>query len=274
MSELTKEELLALLRKKEEEEPSNSDNCIYKPIRGNQIRCHSKATTPYGFCTKHSNTVQARKIKAKWEAEQQEPPKPVEEPVIEEPPKPVEEVPVEEPQTPVEEPDIEEEPEEEIVLKKPSPKPVRKQKPVRKPVKRVITKNEFGRYEDPVTHIVFDPRASGRPYAFGVQAKNGALMGLGPEHIKICKKNKWEYVDIPEDDEESDSDTSEEFEEVESESEIEDESGSEEVDSESDYYVDSEAESEEPEPEEEDESEEEPEEYTDDSYNSSDFEDY
>ena len=213
MDDLTKEELISLLKTKEEKESEESpspEKCIYKPVRGNQTECTSNATTPYGFCKKHSRTVQARKAREKWEELNKPPEPPKEEELQQEtPPKEVSEK-VEERLSRLEK-----------QTKALSKKKKQTRKGERKPVvrKKVITPNMWGRYEDPETHIVFDPTAK-KTFAYGVQAKNGDLLGLGPREISICKNNGWDYADPVTGDSESEGD-SEDSSESEGESERE-----------------------------------------------------
>ena len=273
MADLTREELLELLRKKEEEEAKQSPHtfdepkqCIYKPIRGTQKECKSKATTPFGFCKKHSRTTQARKIKKEMEEAQKAeettpPPDSTEEPATESvtsppesspesaPESPIVSTPESTPESPPESTEESEvllvatEPVEKVVAeiettltksskdsrrsKIPRPKSSRRSKPLKSSKKsskvrrKYIRANIWGRYEDPDSHICFDPKTR---VAYGVQAKNGEVVALSPHHIAICEKNGWEY-NAPYDDESSDSDESdfsgEEVEDVESESESE-----------------------------------------------------
>ena len=71
MAELTREELLILLHKKDNQE-SKTLKCIYKPVRGVHKECLEKVSTPYGFCKKHSRTVQARKARQELETPETE----------------------------------------------------------------------------------------------------------------------------------------------------------------------------------------------------------
>lgn len=230
MAELTREELLILLHKKDNQE-SKTLKCIYKPVRGVHKECLEKVSTPYGFCKKHSRTVQARKAHQEWETHEaktapvvatQEVVTPVETPV-ETPVATAPEVvtPVE---TSIEEVvgEIEETllPSREVhkaprrkaapktIRRKAAPKPVRRKapKPVRRKApkktrKKYITPNIWGRYEDTDTHICFDAETHS---AYGVQAKNGELIALGPREIAICEKNRWKYETVEEDSSESD----------------------------------------------------------------------
>jgi hypothetical protein len=97
LNSLSKEQLIALLEKKSEKVnndemlksqgiPPSSENtveiCQFRPIKGNQPPCNLESSTPYGFCKKHSRTVQARRAEKAWEEthkaqeQNQEPPEP------------------------------------------------------------------------------------------------------------------------------------------------------------------------------------------------------
>lgn len=92
LSSLSKEQLLQLLQQKEAAEQLQSQGippqsaaaataaspkkesafggpCHYRPVRSNQGACTDPAVSEWGFCKKHSRTVQARKAHEKWEAE-------------------------------------------------------------------------------------------------------------------------------------------------------------------------------------------------------------
>jgi len=57
-----------------------------------------------------------------------------------------------------------------------------------------IKKNKWDNYEHEDNGIVFDIKTKN---AFGIQHSNGDVYSLGPEQIKICLLNGWEYV-LPE----------------------------------------------------------------------------
>lgn len=83
LNSLSKEQLIDLLEKTKSEKvnsdemlksqgiPSSSDPiveiCQFRPIKGNQPPCTLESSTPYGFCKKHSRTVQARRAEKAWE---------------------------------------------------------------------------------------------------------------------------------------------------------------------------------------------------------------
>lgn len=135
-------------------------SCKFIPTRRNQKTCKSKVTTPYGYCTRHSKSVQAKKAKLKYEAEQS---KESEEP---------EPTPPRTPSPVVEEPE-------------PKTKTVRR--------KRRIGPNKWGRFEDPKTHIVFDPHTK---VAYGLQSPTGKILQLTEKEIKICERNGWSYDSV------------------------------------------------------------------------------
>lgn len=71
--------------------------------------------------------------------------------------------------------------------KKIEPKPI---------IKKKITPNTWGRFEDPDTNIVFDPKTK---MAYGVQDHvTGKVVSLSKRHIALCDKYKWKYHVLPE----------------------------------------------------------------------------
>jgi hypothetical protein len=177
-STLTKEQLLALLKQKEGEQKT----CLHKPTR-TKTQCANPADSEWGFCKKHLNTVQSKKAKKNYEQKQAEIVKTEQQPEVE----------------------------------KSSPIKQQKLGKPRKTVTRTkrIGPNRWGRFEDPETHILFNPATK---CAYGIQKSNGEIATLTSSHIKICKHNGWDYTDIPD---------SEESTIEESFSETEDSSGSE-----------------------------------------------
>ncbi len=126
--------------------------CLHVQIRGDKKRCENDAETPYGFCKKHVRTIQARNTKEKYENSLQKPPEQKTVPVNH--------------------------------RGKPTP-PIMQRK-------IVIKKNEWGRFEDPATHILFEKNTK---YACGVQEPDGRVKALSPSHIAICIENGWNYFD-------------------------------------------------------------------------------
>lgn len=167
---LTREQLLELLAKKDREEAENSapphvatNQCIYIPIRGsNRMPCTAEATTPYRFCKKHQRTVQAQNARKEWEQSQIQTQS--------------------QSQSQTQQPSLPTPSQIEETVRKTHPTPVVK--------KKVIRRNRFGRFEDPSTHIVFDPNTKA---AFGYQDPGGTVYQLTPELVEVCKKNKWRY---------------------------------------------------------------------------------
>lgn len=198
---------------------SNPSTCLYVPSRpANAAGCAEPSTTPYGFCKKHSRTVQAKTAREQFEIaelareiETDEPEAPAPAPA----PAPEVEVPAPEPEAPAPEP------------RKSDVK--RNAKGVRS---KTIHPNYWGRYEDTESRIVFNPTDK---CAYGVQEPSGRVSALKASHIEICKKNGWTYNlpygsddededdddDDEEDDEEDDDDDDEEEEDEEDEYEEE-----------------------------------------------------
>lgn len=208
LSLLTKQQLQALLAEKEklEAKENNVDVavCKYKPLKAGYSPCQELPSTAWGYCKKHSRTVQARQAQREYE-EKNRPsiPQETEEPSIDlvspEPgPKPNVSETLEESQKEAEE--IEKEAEEnskKVEVRKPSTnrKPAKPKKGVKKRAakKKVIRKNQWGKYEDPDSHIVFDPVSK---VAYGVQDSSGKVFALSEHHIRICQVNGWDYNDL------------------------------------------------------------------------------
>ena len=264
LSSLSKEQLLQLLQQKEAAEQLQSQGipprsaaavaaaspkkesavggpCHYRPVRSNQGACTDPAMSEWGFCKKHSRTVQARKACEKWEAENAPPQaSPIASPVqaVSQPP------PISTGTTRVdldaeldrlegevlEEEDVDameqlaranakktrpvrSRVQEEISPAKSGGRRAKASRPkaARKPAvrKKVIRPNFWGRFEDTETHIVFDPTTK---CAYGVQDATGKVLALTAKHITICERNGWNY-NAPEVDYESESE--EDYEEVE-----------------------------------------------------------
>jgi len=219
LSSLTKEQLLELLKQKEEvEKPSVETTtspetllgkpCCFRPNRANQKQCSDVAITDWGFCKKHSRTVQAKNARNIWEEKTKE-----EHPLVEE------EKPVETPvKTPVASTSSTIEQELDKITKKLDNMSTTKKRPRRKKktIKiKVIMPNHYGLFEDTDTHIVFHPTTK---EAYGVQLPNGGLGALTPNHVAICEKQGWSYI-IPS--EESEEESEEEYESEESSEEYE-----------------------------------------------------
>ncbi len=85
------------------------------------------------------------------------------------------------------------------VAKAKTPNTAQPVKVVNQPVatsKKVVTKkkigpNTWGRFEDPETNIVFDPKTK---LAYGVQDHTtGKVIALTTNHIAVCNKHGWKY---------------------------------------------------------------------------------
>ena len=185
----------------------SNDICNYVPLKGTNKTCE-EAPLPYGYCKRHSKTVQAVAAKERYEAETasaNSKKKYV---------KNEDRIP------------------EKSVGKVPA-----------KTVKR-IAKNEQGRYEDSDTNIVFDPIDK---TAYGYQRPDGGVSSLTKKHINICIANRWKYIN-PMDSDEEDSDSSDDNNTDEEDSDSnsdEEESDSEDSDSDDEDEEDSDSEDEE-----------------------------
>lgn len=182
----------------------NTSVCKYLPSRGDKTPCIEEANTPYGFCKKHSRTIQAKKAKEEYEAKYEEP-----------------------------EADVPRELTPPLPTTRPPPMLSSTKKDPQKK-KRIIKKNKWGRFMDPDTNIVFDPSTK---EAYGVQMADGMLRSLGNEEIALCIKRGWNYYVTPEDsgdEDDSDDDSEEESERLEDEDDSDISDDSEEEDSDSD----------------------------------------
>ena len=243
-SQLSKEEQEAILRmrkkatkpkesKTPQDSPKESDNalveiCKYVAGKGGKEKCVDNSGTPYGFCKKHSRTVQAKKAREEYESnncttatcsttttevlpasEIQEKVKAVSKDsgkkiASEEPSKKNTKQPA-----PVKE-EIKNPKKQLVAVKEETPKKITKQpsgdsQSFHKEVIRSkkIHPNHWGRFEDPVTHIVFDKNTK---EAYGIQEPSGKVSALKQEHVQICIRNKWNYnLPYASDDEESES---------------------------------------------------------------------
>jgi hypothetical protein len=175
-AKLSKEELLALLKQREEEHPGTTPavgeelRCCFAPQRTNQPPCPEKVICSYGghhFCRKHSRTVQALNAKENFEKQR-----------------------LEEAERRAEE----EKSKTRAAHSEPKHTPAKKTASVAPPttiVKKYIRKNNWGNYEDTETHIVFDRSTKS---AYGVQDHTtGQIRPLTERHIRICKRNQWPY---------------------------------------------------------------------------------
>ena len=196
---------------------------MYKAVRKPGVDCDQVATTDWGFCSKHSRTVQAKRAKDAYDLEHAEQEEPVQPPLEEEV---VEQVPVSKPKVVVKkpkQPSSEAKKSKAVVKQKPAKKAstlkaetkrVQTQivdsetvKPSRstgaksktsvidkggkKAVKRTIRRNYWGNFEDSETGIVFNAEEK---CAIGVQHKSGRILPLGDVHIELCKRFRWKYT--------------------------------------------------------------------------------
>jgi hypothetical protein len=118
--------------------------------------------------------------------------------------------------------------------------------------KIVIRPNKWGKYEEPKTHILFDPKTK---YAYGVQDPSGRVRSLTSTEVVICEKNRWKYVkkgDSEDEDTEEEEQSEEEEEQSEEEEEDEEEQSEEEEEEEEEQSEEEEEEQSEEEEEDED----------------------
>lgn len=148
-----------------------------------QEQCSDIEVLPFGFCKKHSKTLQGKQAKEVWlkqresnkEENKQEKNKEKEKHKDDKQEKHKEN---------------KEDSEEEVKVKK--EKEIKKK--VSEEKKIVIKKNNYGRFEEPKTHIVFDPSSQ---KAYAVQGKGGELLPLTERHIDICEKYGWKVLSNP-----------------------------------------------------------------------------
>lgn len=203
---------------------TDKQKCMYKAVRKPGVDCDQVATTDWGFCSKHSRTVQAKRAKDAYDLEH----------AVKEEPEPVEEVvekeQVEEPilvqQTVKKKAPVQKQPTAVVKKSKASVQrqPVKKSpalktevnriktqlappaskrstgaqsktsvinKGGKKTVKRTILRNYWGNFEDSETGIVFNAEEK---CAIGVQHESGRIMPLRDVHIEICKRLRWNYT--------------------------------------------------------------------------------
>ena len=240
----------------------SSKMCLYVPGKPKGApQCTSPSETPYGYCKKHCKTVQARKAQEDYEAEHF-----LDEPDVGEKASIVKTLVSEEvkPVATIPQPVVVDQLEKAMKTQiQPIPKSVVTQpQQVKKEHtatpfirRKTIRPNYWGRYEDPDTHIVFDPKTK---TAYGVQEKSGRVGSLFREHIAICNKNKWKYAAAEEEEstiseEEEDSVHESDFEESESDDEDDEDDSDEEDDDDSDEEDDDDSDEDEEEDDSEDE---------------------
>ena len=279
LSSLTKKQLLELLRQKEEAEKLQSQNtplqetivqasslikpplaaktqisavgklCQYRPVRSNQNPCIEQSINKWSFCKKHRQTVQAKKARERWEAENtsdlrisnlSSSPVPAQVQSVTQfsvdntrKAKPIrkyytqEKMAIKNNRDPSRRKTVKifsnlrtshkRKDEKSKSVRIPSLIPIKAKtktraskktfirrsrippaKGIRKPTvrKMVIRPNYWGRFEDPNTHIVFDPISK---CAYGVQDISGKLLALTSKHIAICERNGWNYNSLKSD---------------------------------------------------------------------------
>jgi hypothetical protein len=276
--------------------PSNQETtenvCLYVAAKGAKEKCTEKATTPFGFCSKHSRTVQAKKAKDKYEeaellkdvttlekvdekssSSEEETVSKIEtkragkveikagtksrtnkKAILLNEKQAVKEIPsnkaregnrkvVQENRVQNKKSDVQkktvQEPKKtskktlnenelatniststrtsktkseypELERKRQEPKSSKKNhehfesEKLKQTAARVITiyRNRWNRFEETNSHIVFTEDK----VAYGIQEPNGRITALKPEHVALCKKNKW-YYNLPYDSEESGDDS-------------------------------------------------------------------
>ncbi len=157
-------------------ESIGENKCIYHSLRGKREQCKNDADTAYGYCKNHVQTVQAKRAKKAWDSLN-----------VQEQESHEQDNSTEQDTEPHEQDNSTEQPQDTESHEQKSPK---------KSSKRVakIIYNEWGNYEHPETCIVFNPKSRA---AYGVQHRNGDVYSLGPDQVKICIRNGWNYI-LPE----------------------------------------------------------------------------
>lgn len=176
--------------------------CIFRPLRGKKALCENESAHPFGYCSKHEATLQAKSAQSKWEEL-------VQSGVFEKPEEPPKEA------KPVEKEESEEEPEtSESDARKPDASDPEdsenegssvesdesdvetpdgsdsEEAPPKKRYAKVV-RNKWGNYEHAETRIVFNPDTR---QAYGVQHRNGDVYSLGAEQVEVCIRNGWKYI--------------------------------------------------------------------------------
>jgi len=250
---LSREQLLDLIKNKNVE--GEQKTCKFVSRNSNK-KCTDMANTPWGYCNKHKKTMQSKKEEMNWRAEkdeniEQDQPeiKQIDKtidhdnPLDSEGAKLYEDINsgVRSPSTdtmffstgggyasntdltklnPKNNSSSNEEPE--TSSKKPKNKKVKKHKTLK------IGRNRFGRFEEPKSHLLFDPETH---TVYGVQDQTGKVLKLTPKHYEYCRRKGWKYYEEEEESSESDSEsessgdesTESDSDELESEIESEDE---------------------------------------------------
>lgn len=240
---LTREQLVELLKQKS---VPAENVCKYIFLRSREP-CTSKATTPFGFCSKHVSSSAGKEAKAAYEKSITPPVVPEPEPLVEPELAVVESVVEKQPQQSVKSLKQQKVPETPYSKKLPDLDEEQRSSRIRPPPpkqkKTIIKTNKWGNFEDADSGILFDPKSR---KAFGVQDhKTGRIFKLTSIHKELCRRNGWAIEKIEEssssESEESESGSDSDSEESGSESESEEsESGSDSEESGSEGESDSE----------------------------------
>jgi hypothetical protein len=179
----------------------DKEACSFVPTRKNQSACKNPIIVSFGdrhYCKDHKRTVQAKKEQEKWAKEEEEKLKQKMEEQDSESSDEEEEDKTDE--------DEEEEQEQKETIEKFRNLSTTKSENV---TKKKIYKNKYGRFEDPDTHFVFDPKDK---LVYGVQDNvTGKVRSLTERDIQKCINRKWRYLEVTstndEDEEEEDQST-------------------------------------------------------------------
>lgn len=240
LENLSKEQLIGLLKNKDVDEEINT--CKFTSKNTNK-KCSEDATTPWGYCNKHKRSMQSKKEERLWKSNEDEDiienertdvvntsgidyNNPLDSEGVKmyedinngnidsssqkmffntgggyasnsdltklNPKNESSSVPPYEEETPT--------------TKTPSTKNPSKLKKVKKHKTLKIGRNMYGRFEEPRTHLLFDPVTH---QVYGVQAQTGNVLPLTPKHYDICRKKGWKFYEYEEsDDSESEGDSS------------------------------------------------------------------
>jgi hypothetical protein len=239
-SSLSREELITLLRKKEDplkqitpslppsppQQVISTQNaivdnslygkCKFISTKGPHVPCTKLAVNSLGFCTTHKNTLQARTMAQKQADEEK---RKEEEKLREEEEKKRAEY---RPQPPIRRFERRTEHYSDKHDKKSTKHKSKENKPEEEEeYSMIIKKNQFKNFEHPETHIVFNPI---NKKACGVQRKSGVVTPLRDKHIEICLEYGWKYeLQSEESDSEDEKKTKEKKDVIDEESEGEEE---------------------------------------------------
>lgn len=192
-----------------------SGKCKFRPLRANQKNCIADASVAWGFCKKHTRTVQATEAQKLYDEEV----KKKEEQQLRDLEAELDSVQFsesdeekEEEKEMKEESEEDEDNEEESEEEKVAPRRVTPEKKITKMKKGkererekerqrqdeedsesrlVLRPNAWGRFEDHNTGILFHPETKA---AYGLQDVDGSVISLDDEAIKVCVENGWAYI--------------------------------------------------------------------------------